>query len=103
MIVGRSELAAAAIVGNDPALIIFILSDQAGVDELSHETGCIVADLVVVFHLGKPQLQRVELVELGLCVGLLLCSGFLVGFDLLESSSALRGDLKHVRRLTLCR
>ena len=60
LIVGWSKLACAAVSSHHPTLIR-VLSDQAGVDELPHEAGSVVADLVVVLHLGDPLLHGVEL------------------------------------------
>ena len=75
---------------------MFILLDQASVDELVHQAGSIVAHLVIGLHLLDPLLHRVDLGELGLGVGLLFGGRLFVSLDLLESSSPLGGDLEHV-------
>ena len=60
LIFSRSELAGAAVAGHDPALVVLLLH-QSGVDELPHETGSIVADLVVVLHFGNLLLHGIKL------------------------------------------
>ena len=95
LIVRRSELAGAAVAPHHPVLV-FVLLHQAGADELPHQAGSIVADLVVVLQLGDSLLHGVELGQLCLSVSLLLGLGFLVGLDLSQRPAPLRGDLQHV-------
>ena len=95
LIVGRSELAGTAVAAHNPALVLVLL-DQAGADELPHETGSIVADLVVVLQLGDSLLHGVELSHLGSSIGLLFCLSLLVSLDLRQGPSSLAGDLQHI-------